>query len=131
MEIEMQPLFINQERVCVIDGKPVNATIIDFGNKIKCKSTLNIFLASKASKITESEEKCSECKELKANIETLNRQIEELKSQNRTLLKKCYTVFPRYFAVHLSRIHYFAVFFNEVSIHTSALGMIPSGGKNP
>ena len=85
----MQPLFINQERVCVIDGKPVNATIIDFGNKIKCKSTLNIFLASKASKITESEEKCSECKELKANIETLNRQIEELKSQNRTLLKKC------------------------------------------
>ena len=48
MDFEKNPIKINQTRICVINSRPAEVQIIEFGSKLDCKKVLEIITREKA-----------------------------------------------------------------------------------
>ena len=58
MAIDTVPLVLAAERICVINGRPEEAKIIDFGSELKCQEVLANLTSRKLSKLDHDTDEC-------------------------------------------------------------------------
>ena len=93
LDSENCPLIVNSQRICVIESRPVEATIIQHGSYELCHETLMIFnkeIIAKQSKITSFNlENCTKCQNLAMKNKNLEQKLVEQDEIIKDLMEKC------------------------------------------
>ena len=73
MDLESDPITLGSNRVCIVDGKPVKAKIIDFGSELKCHEVLSNLTQAKLKKLDDLKPQCPNL--IKSILKFLNCQV--------------------------------------------------------